>query len=48
MQIILIQILFAFATGLVGGYVFRSIGVPWAFALVVGYGLGVWLQGYLR
>ena len=47
MLVISIQISFAFATGFVGGCVFRTIGIPYSLSMPVGYFLGFILCGYL-
>jgi hypothetical protein len=47
MLTISIQISFAFATGFVGGCVFRSVDIPYSLSMPIGYFLGFVLCGYL-
>ncbi len=48
MLIVGIKILFAFATGFVGGCVFRTVGTPHSLSMPIGYILGIILCGYLK
>ncbi len=48
MSIVIIKIVFAFATGFVGGGVFRTVGIPHSLSMPIGYILGFIMCGYLR
>ncbi|MBI5116509.1 hypothetical protein HZA56_08565 [Candidatus Poribacteria bacterium] len=48
MLILILKALFAVATGMVGGYVHRSLGVAWGVLLMGGYFLGFWLWKYMQ
>lgn len=43
-----LKVIFAVATGLVGGYVNRSLGAEWGIPMALGYLLGATLWRYLK
>lgn len=43
-----LKLAFAVSTGLVGGYVNRSLGVEWGIPMAVGYLLGAMFWRYSR
>ncbi len=48
MPILILKGFFAIATGMVGGYVHRDLGVSWGILLMAGYFLGFWLWTYIK
>jgi hypothetical protein len=48
MPILILKGFLALATGAVGGYMHRSLGVAWGVLLMAGYFLGFWLWSYLK
>ena len=48
MLILILKGFFAVATGMVGGYVHRGLGLQWGILLMAGYFLGYWLWGMMK
>ena len=48
MAIISVKIFLAFATGFVGGCVFRNVGIPHSLSMPIGYMLGLILSTNLK
>lgn len=47
-MLLVLKAIFAVATGMVGGYVHRGLGVQWGILLMLGYVFGFWVWKFLR
>ena len=48
MGVVVLKLVIAVATGLIGGFVHHSLGPQWGLPMLAGLGLGFWLAGFLH